>query len=127
MSEFGRRLDGPGGRRAAGREPVLLTAAMLAVGASRSVTVLDVSQSGLKIEANVPLKIGQDLWLKVPPYDIFGTVVWIDGKQCGVQLDEPFTEAQAQLLQTTGRIVRMPRLSQDEQLALANWRAGSVR
>lgn len=125
MAAFGKRLDGPGGRRASERESVLLSAAMLAIGASRTAVVLDVSQTGLRIEVNAPLKVGQEIWLKVFPFDIFGTVAWTDGRICGVKLDEPFTEAESAALHASGKRVWIPRLSKEEQLALDDWRKGT--
>jgi hypothetical protein len=126
MRDFGKRSDGPGGRRAADRETVLLSAAMLSVGASRTATIRDVSQTGLRIEVNVPLRVGQDVWLKFHPYDVFGRVVWVDGELSGIELDEPFTDEQTAALQARGKAVWMPRLSKDEQLALADWRSGML-
>lgn len=126
MSEFGKRLDGPGGRRRTNRAEVLLSAAMLSVGASRMATIRDVSQTGLKLEVNAPLRVGQEMWLRFHPFDMFGRVVWIDGNQCGVELDEPLTDKQAAELQAKGKTVWMPRLSKEEQLAMENWRNGTM-
>jgi hypothetical protein len=126
MSAFGRRRDGPGGRRTADREQVQLSAAMLAVGASRTAIVRDVSQTGLKLEINVSLSVGQEVWLKLHPYNLFGRVMWVDGNLCGVKLDEPFSPKVTALLQAKGKTVWMPRLSKEEQLALADWRGGTM-
>ena len=126
MSQFGKRKDGPGGRRVSGREQVMLSAAMLSVGASRTAIVRDVSRSGLKLEVKVPLKVGQDIWLKLHPHDVFGRVAWVKGNFCGIELDEPFTEKVAEKLQAMGKTVWLPRLSKDEQLALQDWRRGTL-
>jgi len=126
MSAFGKRNDGPYGRRTAERERVLLSAAMLSVGASRTAIIRDVSKTGLKLEVNVPLKVGQELWLKLHPHDIFCRVVWVDGDCCGVEMDEPFSDAETEQLQAMGKTVWMPRLSKDEQLALQDWRRGTL-
>jgi hypothetical protein len=122
---FGKRLDGPGGRRSADREPTLLSAAMLAIGASRTAMVLDVSQTGLRIEVNAQLRVGQDVWLKVHPYDVFGTVAWVEGNLCGVRLDEPFSDDEMAALTSSGKRIWIPRLSREEQLALDEWRKRS--
>ena len=126
MSGFGKRLDGPSGRRAAGRQPVVLNAAMLAIGASRTAIIRDVSRTGLKLEVNAEMYVGQEVWLKLPPYDIFGKVAWVKGKQCGIRLDEPFTEKQTQLLKASGKAAWLPRLTPDEQAALQSLRSGSL-
>lgn len=126
MGTFGRRLDGPGGRRTADRERVLLSAAMLSVGASRTAIIRDVSKTGLKLEVKVPLKVGQNIWVKFHPFDLFGKVIWTDGSLCGVKLDEPFTDNEVAQLQARGKTVWMPRLSKEEQLAMADWRGGTA-
>ena len=74
----------------------------------------------------MPLRVGQELWLKLHPHDIFGRVVWVDGMHCGVEMDEPFSEAVTEQLHAMGKTVWMPRLSQDEQLALEDWRRGTL-
>ena len=68
---FGKRKDGPGGRRSSPREQVMLPAALMSIGASRTVFLLDVSATGAQLQTNVPMHVGQEIWLKVPPSDIF--------------------------------------------------------
>jgi hypothetical protein len=127
MTSFGKRLDGPGGRRAAARAPVLMSAAMHAVGASQTVSLLDVSKTGVKLRARVPLELDKHVWIKIPPNDVFGTVIWVDGEKCGIQFDSPLTDEEAAALQARGKVVIMPRLSLEEQLAVEDWKSGFVR
>ena len=56
MAEFGKRLDGPGGRRRATRAPILMSAALHTVGASRTVTIIDVSTTGARLRSALPLE-----------------------------------------------------------------------
>ena len=100
MTSFGKRLDGPGGRRSAPRAAVLLSAAMHAVGSSQPATLLDVSKTGARLRTRAPLHEGLHVWIKIPPADAFGTVMWIDGELCGVEFDEPFTDEEAAQLQS---------------------------
>lgn len=127
MTEFGKRLDGPGGRRVAPREPVLLTAALLTVGCSRPVILLDLSETGAQMQVHQPLRCGQQVWIKAPPIEVFGTVVWVEGEQCGIAFDESLPEEDLALLQATGRIVVDRRLSPDQQLAGEDWKTGLAR
>lgn len=127
MTDFGKRLDGPGGRRAAPREPVLLTAALLTVGCSRPVIILDLSETGAQMQVHQPLRDGQQVWIKAAPIEVFGTVVWIDGEQCGIAFDESLAEDELALLQANGRIVIDRRLSPDQQLAVEDWKTGLAR
>ena len=127
MTDFGRRLDGPGGRRAAPREPVLLNAALLTLRASRTVTLLDVSTTGARMRVKEALFLGQEIWLKINPADIFAKVVWLEGEECGILFDEPLTEAEAAALQARGKVVFCAGLTVDEQLGAEDWNTGLMR
>ncbi len=127
MTKFGKRPDGPGGRRAAPRAPVLMSAAMHALGSSQTVSLLDVSQTGAKLRTRVPLKLDQHVWIKIAPNDVFGSVVWAEGDECGIQFDTPLSNEEAANLQARGKVVIMPRLSLEEQLAVEDWKSGFVR
>lgn len=127
MSRFGKRLDGPGGRRHEAREPVLLAAALMALGSSRTVYLLDVSKTGAQLRISEPLLVGQEAWLKIQPADIFGTVVWAEDDHCGIVFDVPLTDEDVALLQARGKVILIPRLSPEEQMAAAEWSAGLAR
>ena len=127
MGNFGKRLDGPGGRRAAAREPVLLNAALLTVRTSRPVTVVDVSKTGARLRVREPLFRGQQIWLKINPSDLFGTVVWVDGEECGILFDDPLADAEVASLQARGKVVIFVGLSPDEQLGAEDWQSGFMR
>ena len=127
MSNFGKRLDGPGGRRTTPRCPVLMSAALHTVGASRSVTVLDVSKTGAQLRSRLPLQLGQEIWLKLVRNDVFGRIAWVDDELCGVEFDTPLGELEAADLQAMGKVVIMPRLSREEQLAAQDWYSNLAR
>lgn len=127
MTDFGKRLDGPGGRRAAPREPVLLNAALLTLRTSRPVTLVDVSKTGARLRVREPLTRGQQIWLKVNRSDLFGTVVWVDGEECGVLFDASLADAEVASLQARGKVVMILGLSSDEQLGAEDWQSGFMR
>ena len=127
MTDFGKRRDGPGGRRAAAREPVLLNAALLTLRASRTVTLLDVSRTGARMRVKQPLCLGQQIWLKVNPADIFGTIVWMKGHDCGLLFDAPLSPDEAASLQARGKVVFCAGLTEDEQLGAEDWQYGLMR
>ena len=127
MAGFGRRMDGPGGRRQSQRAPVLMSTAMHIVGASRTVSIIDVSKTGARLHCTLPLGQGQQVWLKIPPSDVFARVRWIDGDDYGVRFDEPLSEADAERLQARGKVVLLPRLKLEEQLAIEDLMASSAR
>lgn len=127
MNTFGKRLDGPGGRRKSQREPVRLAAAMHTVGASRTVSVIDVSRTGARLTSQLNLAVGQEIWLKIFPADVFARVRWAEEGTCGVLFDEPLSDAEVARLRARGRIVILPHLSVDEQLGIEEWEAGLAR
>ncbi len=127
MHEFGKRKDGPGGRRRAPREPVLLPAAMMSFGSSRTVYLVDVSSTGAQLRVEQRLSEGQDVCLKIPPANIFGTVIWADGDHCGVLFDDPLADDHLASLQGIGKIVLIPSLTAEEQMAAAEWSSGLAR
>jgi PilZ domain len=127
MAKFGKRRDGPGGRRHDAREPVLLAAALMALGSSRTVYLVDVSKTGCQLRISEPLLVGQEVWLKIQPADIFGTVVWVKDEHCGIAFDVPFADEDVALLQTRGKVILIPRLTPEEQMAAAEWSAGLAR
>ena len=124
---FGKRLDGPGGQRTAARKPVLLRAALHTLTSSRSVTLFDVSRTGARMELREPLVIGQQLWLKIPPSEIFATVVWLDGEQCGINFDQPLADDELALVQSKGKVVMIHGLTPDEQLGAEDWQTNLAR
>jgi hypothetical protein len=127
MGNFGKRMDGPGGRRVAPREQVLLSAAMLTLSSSRTVTLLDVSTTGARMKTSEELFLGQEVWLKINPSDIFGTVAWTEGDQCGILFDDPITEDTVAGIEGRGRVVMIAGLSQDEQFCAEDWQYGMLR
>lgn len=127
MTGFGKRLDGPGGRRRSERKPILLNAAMIGMRNSCTVTLLDVSSTGAQMKMPEPMRCGQEIWLKVPPADIFGRVVWIEGEHCGIHFDEPIAAAELASLQAQGKVVMLHGMSEDELLAAEEWRSGRAR
>jgi hypothetical protein len=99
----------------------------MSIGASRTVFLLDVSATGAQLQTNAPMHVGQEIWLKVPPSDIFGTVMWIKGDHCGIAFDDLLSETEVASLQARGKVVMMPRLTPEEQMAAAEWIAGVAR
>ena len=126
MTAFGRRLDGPGGRRSGQRSRVQLAASLQALNTSRSVTLLDVSPDGARITVPEPMYRGQQVWLKIGQAQIFGTVRWVRENDCGIIFDDPLNSRELALMQAKGKVT-MHGLSLEERKALANWKAGLSR
>src|SRR5687767_15963234 len=111
MTSFGKRLDGPGGHRTSAREPVLLRAALHQLSSSRDVTLFDVSATGARMSMPEPRRCGQVVWLKVPPSEIFATVMWLGEDDCGIHFDEPLDDSELAMFRTKGKVVMIHGLS----------------
>ena len=90
---FGRRTDGPTGRRRAVRERLSLPVSLYSVDQSRVALLADISQSGCRLQGMALPAVGQDVLLKAADVELFGRIVWKDGAERGVMFDEPITEA----------------------------------
>ena len=89
MPSFGKRVDGPDGRRRVIRQPVVLAASALAVAGSRSVLVADLSSVGAKLQGrDLPIP-GSEVLVAVGTQESFGTIVWGKEDACGISFDHP--------------------------------------
>lgn len=103
MSNFGRRVDGPAGRRRAQREAVVLAGSALTLGASRAVVVTDVSPTGAKLLGRVLPPQGSDVLLTVGTAELFGEIVWVARDECGIAFESPLDRKVTEHLKRDGR------------------------
>jgi hypothetical protein len=103
MSNFGRRIDGPTGRRRAQREEVVLAGSALTLGASRAVVVTDVSPSGAKLLGRKLPQAGTDVLLTVGSVELFGEIVWLGHDECGISFEAPLGAKLTDHLKREGR------------------------
>lgn len=103
MSSFGRRVDGPTGRRRAQREEVVLAASALTLGASRAVVVTDVSPSGAKLLGRKLPQAGTDVLLTVGSVELFGEIAWLGRDECGISFESPLPPELTDHLKLEGR------------------------
>jgi uncharacterized protein involved in propanediol utilization len=127
MTQFGKRVDGPSGRRAAPRDQVLLPAAVTTLRFAKTVDLTNVSTTGAKLRAIELPDEGQELLLKMGQVEAFGVVVWKSGDLCGIAFDQPLTDAEVQHVGQEGRLSRMTHLTPDERLAYESWTLGPAR
>lgn len=89
---FGRRTDGPTGRRHATRERINVPISLYSVDQSRVALLADVSYSGCRLQGmNLP-DVGRDVLLKVADVELFGEIVWKEDRERGVRFDQPISE-----------------------------------
>lgn len=102
MSTFGKRVDGQG-RRKSTRERVLLAASAQTVGSSRSVVVTDVSTKGAKLLGRELPRESASVLVTVGNVDLFATVAWSAGDECGIAFEAPLTPQLTEHLKREGR------------------------
>ena len=90
---FGRRTDGPTGRRRAVRERMNLPVSLYSVEQSRVALLADVSSSGCRLQGSALPEVGQDVLLRAADVELFGQIVWKDGVDRGVMFDEAISDA----------------------------------
>jgi hypothetical protein len=103
MSNFGRRIDGPTGRRRARREEVVLAGSALTLGASRAVVVTDVSPAGAKLLGRKLPQAGTDVLLTVGSVELFGEIAWLGRDECGISFEAPLGAEVTDHLKREGR------------------------
>lgn len=89
---FGRRMDGPAGRRRAVRERVNLPVSLFSVDQSRVALLADVSQTGCRLCGTGLPDVGRDVLLKAADVELFGSIVWKDNRERGVKFDQPISD-----------------------------------
>jgi hypothetical protein len=95
---FGKRVDGPGGRRRAVRNAVSLRAQLVTPTELFEVTLIDVSSTGAKLHGpNFP-GVGQLVMVRFGSLEAFGSVAWCDHQICGVNFNLPTNEGENQTL-----------------------------
>lgn len=111
MPDFGRRVDGPAGRRRAHREEVVLAGSALTLGASRAVVVTDVSPSGAKLIGRKLPPAGKDVLLTVGSVELFGEIAWLGHDECGISFEAPLGAEMIDHLKREGRWARVMGIS----------------
>lgn len=103
MSSFGRRVDGPTGRRRTQREEVVLAGSARTVGSSQAVVVTDVSPSGAKLLGRKLSQAGSDVLLTVGSVELFAEIAWSGHDECGISFEAPLPMDLTDHLKQEGR------------------------
>jgi hypothetical protein len=85
------RADKAEGRRRE-RMRVLLAARLSTTCHDRPVKIRDISSEGAMIEGDAVPSEGTDVILQRGPIEVFATVVWSDGRQCGLEFESVLEE-----------------------------------
>ncbi len=124
---FGKRMDGPGGRRAAARAPAFKATGIMTMDRSQVGYLIDVSATGAKLDGGGGLSIGQSIWLKTGEIDVLAEVVWSEPDACGVHFDKQLSDDQLKQLTQMPQGAMFARLTPEEKLGAADWLNGLIR
>lgn len=86
---FGKRIDGPGGRRRINRRQVSMVASAVTLQGSRSVIVEDLCLRGARLVGRDLPEPGAELLLRTNGGALLGRVAWASHDCRGVTFDEP--------------------------------------
>lgn len=100
---FGKRIDGPKGRRNLIREAVVLAASARGMRGSRSVVMADVSTSGAKLQGRALASLDADVLISVGNMDLFAKVAWARPDECGIVFEEPLSRDMIDHIKREGR------------------------
>ncbi|MEO8547858.1 MAG: PilZ domain-containing protein [Sphingomicrobium sp.] len=115
------------GRRSEPRAYILLPASVEALGGRNSVSLLDVSRTGARLEAADLPAVGKDIILKCGVIDTLGTVVWSICGRCGVHFDEPLGGQDLIALRALAVATERSGMTPEELQATADWASGLAR
>jgi len=86
MSSFGKRVDGPNGRRWLKRKRVGIAASAVCRGHSATVLIENLSLTGARLKG-CELLPGMKIALKVGDRKLSGVIAWAAGDRSGLRLD----------------------------------------
>jgi hypothetical protein len=115
------------GRRSEPRAYVVLPALTQALSGHRSVKLLDVSQTGARIEADDLPPVGRDIVLKCAGIDTIGKVTWAASGRCGVHFYEPIPIRELVAIRDLAQSFEGSDMTAEEREAAADWANGLAR
>lgn len=89
MSGFGKRVDGPGGRRQLPRRPVAILGSAMTLEGSQSVIVEDLGPRGARLVGRRLPPPGREIMLRAGKHAILGRVAWADRDHRGMIFEAP--------------------------------------
>ena len=123
MVAFGKSQGG--GRRSSGRATAPLLASITTLTRSHSAIVVDVSSSGARLRGTDLPPMGEELIVNIDGVQAFGTVVWSDHGEAGIEFDSPLAIEEEAVLQQQVALTRS--LPPDMKTAFETWLVGCGR
>jgi hypothetical protein len=95
---FGTRRQEPIERRRAKRDKLGISISLYSTTQSRVVSMVDVSQSGARVEGQNLPRVGKDVLLKIADVELFGSIVRASERDAAVKFDRPIRLAELESL-----------------------------
>ena len=115
------------GRRVLPRAQVVLRAIVNSLGGCCHIRLIEVSQSGARLEgADLP-SVGKDVILQLDGVETFGRVVWATDGRCGIEFDEEVPGKDLVALRHHADSSACSKLTDEEREAMEDWANGIAR
>ena len=89
MSSFGKRIDGPAGRRRISRRQIGVLGSAVTLNGSKSVIVEDICPSGARLVGRNLPDAGDEILLRTNNLAVLGRIAWAKQDERGIIFDEP--------------------------------------
>ncbi len=123
MKIFGKSHGG--GRRSAPREKAPLFALFSTITRSHRAIVVDISATGARLRGTDLPGTGDLLEVSIDGLRAFASIIWSDGRQCGIAFESPLTSAEVERLRQ--KVTAVAGLSPQLKAALDDWMTGFAR
>ena len=88
MSSFGKRIDGPAGRRRISRRQVGVLGSAVTINGAKSVIVEDICTIGAKLVGRNLPDAGDEILLRTSNLAVLGRIAWANQDERGIIFDE---------------------------------------
>lgn len=122
---FGKRIGG--GRRAAQRQRVEISATITGLESSGLAVLMDVSSTGAKLRGASLPAVGKDVLVRVGVVDVLASVAWSRGNQIGVAFDAPLSPYEMFELRAERSCTPFAELTPEQRVAASDWMTGLAR
>lgn len=124
---FGNRIDKPGGGRRSVRDEMMIRASVMTTTDSTNVDLIDLSKSGAKLRGKDLPATGQEVLLLLGRLEAFGSIVWRDANQCGVNFDVQLSDQAVAIILAERGSSSLRGLDAEQRLAANEWFSGMAR
>jgi hypothetical protein len=115
------------GRRVLPRAQLALKAIVYSLDGCRHIRLIEVSQSGARLEGPALPSVGKDVVLRCDGVEAFGRVIWATDDRCGVEFDEKVPGKDLLALRHHADTSARSNLTDEEREAMEDWANGVAR